>query len=155
MSHQGLCGMTKPSSAVKAVSGATSQWSATQFSLTIYESTGAVWAQESICHLWISFGGYFWLGCDSVFLDCFWVKRVVCTDESMGHLCKHFRWRFMRGQQLCFSWLFLSQQVLSALRIPCVISGSSFGGYLWVGSDSVFLDCLWVNRGCVRWGFHV
>jgi hypothetical protein len=53
---------------MKAVSGAISDWAATQFSLTVYESTGA-----------------------------------VCTDESMGHLWKHFLCRFLRGQRLCFS----------------------------------------------------
>jgi hypothetical protein len=36
---------------VKAVSGAISEWAANQFSLTVYESTGAVWADESIHHL--------------------------------------------------------------------------------------------------------
>jgi len=36
---------------VKEVSGALSKWAATQFSLTVYESTAAVWADESICHL--------------------------------------------------------------------------------------------------------
>ena len=40
MSQQGLCGMTNPSSLVKVVKGANSQWSATQFSLTFSESTG-------------------------------------------------------------------------------------------------------------------
>jgi hypothetical protein len=36
---------------VKVVSGAISEWAASQFSLTIYESTGAVGADESIRHL--------------------------------------------------------------------------------------------------------
>jgi len=36
---------------LKALSGPISQWAATQFSLTVYESTGAVWADESIRHL--------------------------------------------------------------------------------------------------------
>jgi hypothetical protein len=33
---------------VKAVSGAISEWAESQFSLTVYESTGAVGAYESI-----------------------------------------------------------------------------------------------------------
>jgi len=36
---------------VKAVSGAISECAATQFSLTVYESIMAVWADESIHHL--------------------------------------------------------------------------------------------------------
>jgi len=38
-------------SSQETVSGAISVWAATQFSLTIYESTGAVCADESIGHL--------------------------------------------------------------------------------------------------------
>jgi hypothetical protein len=37
MSQQGLCGMTNPFVTYEAVSGAISDWAATQFSLTIYE----------------------------------------------------------------------------------------------------------------------
>jgi len=36
---------------VKGVSRATSEWAATQFFLSIDESTGAVWADESVRHL--------------------------------------------------------------------------------------------------------
>jgi len=46
-----MCGLTNQSSPVTAVSGAISEWSATQFSLTFSESTGAVWAEESIRNL--------------------------------------------------------------------------------------------------------
>jgi len=55
MSQQGLCGMTNHSSPVKAVSGAISKWSATQFSLTFYDSTGVMRAEDSLCHLWKQF----------------------------------------------------------------------------------------------------
>jgi hypothetical protein len=61
---------------------------------------------------------------------------------------------FLRGQGLGFPWLFMSQQRLCALRNPCITSESSFGGYFWVGSDSVFLVSFWVNRGCGCWSFH-
>ena len=134
-----------------------------------------------------SFGGFFWVGSDSDFLDYFWVNRVVCTDESMHHLWKQFRGLFLSGQRLSFPWLFLSQQGLYAMMNLCVSSGkhflwwfligqplyfpwlvliqlglcglmnqcvtsqSSFGDDFWVGSDSVFLDSLCVNRGSVRW----
>jgi hypothetical protein len=47
---------------VKAVSGAISEWAASQFSLTVYESTGPVWADESIRHLCKEFRGLFLTG---------------------------------------------------------------------------------------------
>jgi hypothetical protein len=47
MSQQGLCGLTNHSSPVTAVSGAFSEWSATQFSMMFSESTGAVRAEDS------------------------------------------------------------------------------------------------------------
>jgi hypothetical protein len=55
MSQQGLCGLTNHSSPVTIVWGAISEWSATQFSLNLYESTGAVRAEDSLCHLWNQF----------------------------------------------------------------------------------------------------
>jgi len=36
---------------MKAVSGAISEWAASQFSMTVYELTGAVGAYESIRHI--------------------------------------------------------------------------------------------------------
>jgi len=42
-------------SSLKTVSVATFEWAATQFSLTVYESTGAVCADESTGHLWKHF----------------------------------------------------------------------------------------------------
>jgi hypothetical protein len=39
------------SSPGKAVSGSLSEWAASQFSLTVYESTGAVRADESVRHM--------------------------------------------------------------------------------------------------------
>jgi len=56
-----------------AVSGAISEWATSQFSFTVYESRGAVGADESIRHMWKDFWGYFWVGSDFVFLDCLWV----------------------------------------------------------------------------------
>jgi len=55
MSQQGLCGLTIHSSPVTAVSGAISEWSAAQFSLTFSLSTDAVRAEDSFCHLWKQF----------------------------------------------------------------------------------------------------
>jgi len=51
MSHQGLFGLRIHSPPVKAVSGAISEWAASQFSFTVYESTRAVGADESIRHM--------------------------------------------------------------------------------------------------------
>jgi len=52
MSQKGLYGLMNHFSPVTAVSGALSEWSATQFSLTFSLSTGAVRAEDSFCHLW-------------------------------------------------------------------------------------------------------
>jgi hypothetical protein len=51
MSHQGLFGLRIHSPPVKAVSGAISEWAASQFSFTVYDSTRAVGADESIRHM--------------------------------------------------------------------------------------------------------
>jgi len=48
----------------------------------------------------------------------------------------------------------MSQKRLCGLTNPFVTSESNFGGFFWLGIDSVFLDCLWVNRGCVAWRIH-
>jgi hypothetical protein len=47
----GYLGFRIHSPPVKAVSVAISEWAASQFSLTVYESTGAVGTDESIRHL--------------------------------------------------------------------------------------------------------
>ena len=45
-------------SSLETVSGAISDRVATQFSFTVHESTGAVWADESFVTCDSSFGGY-------------------------------------------------------------------------------------------------
>jgi hypothetical protein len=99
---------------VKAVSGAISEWAMSQFSLTVYESTGAVGAYESIRHMW-----------------------------------KQFQGLYLNGQHVSFPWLFMSQQGMWGLTNPFLTCEKSFEGYFWVGSDPVFLDCLWVIRSCL------
>jgi len=47
----GLFGLPNPFATCEGVSWALSEWAATPFSLTGYESTGAVGADESIRHL--------------------------------------------------------------------------------------------------------
>jgi len=125
-----------------------------------------------------SFGGYFWLGSDSVFLDCLWVKMGCVGDESFRHLWKEFRGLLLSGQRLSFPWLFMSQRGCLGWRIhsspvkpisraifewaatqfsltlfesvEAVCDEESirylckmFVDLFWLGSDSVFLDCLW------------
>jgi hypothetical protein len=158
---------------------------------------GLFMSQQGLCWLtnlfvtWeSSFGGYFWVGSDSVFLDCLWVHRGCVGNKSIRHLRKQFRWIFcdweatqvslsayestgavwpdesihhlwkqfqglsLSWQRLSFPWLFMSQQGLCELTIPFVTYERSFEGYLWVNRDSVFLDCLWVNRGFGGWRIH-
>jgi hypothetical protein len=42
-------------SSLQTVSVMISEWSASQFSLTFSESTGAARADDSLCHLWKQF----------------------------------------------------------------------------------------------------
>ena len=49
-------------SSLETVSGAISEWSATQFSLTFSESTGAGCTEDSLCHRWKQFRGLFLTG---------------------------------------------------------------------------------------------
>jgi len=57
--NMGCVGWRIYGSPVKAVLGAVYEWAATHFSLTVYESTGAVWSDESIRHLWTISGAIF------------------------------------------------------------------------------------------------
>jgi len=182
---RGCVGWRIHSPPVKAVSGAISEWAASQFFLTVYESRGAVWPDESICHLWKEFRGLLlsgqrlsfpWLfmshqglfGLPNQFvtwesnlgaiskwaasqfsLTLYEPTEVVWADESIHHLWKQSQGRFLRGQRLSFSWLFMSQKGLCGLTNPFASCESSFGGYIWMGCEAVFLDCLWVKRGCL------
>jgi hypothetical protein len=85
---------------------------------------------------------------------CEWTG-VVSTEESIHQLWKKFRWWFMSRQRLSFPWLFLSQNGLCAVTNPCVITRNSFGDDFWVDNDLVFLDYLWVNKGCFGDDFWV
>ena len=58
-------------SSLEAVSEVISEWAATQFSLTVYESPGAVGVDESFVTCDSSVGGYFLVVSDSVFLNVF------------------------------------------------------------------------------------
>jgi hypothetical protein len=89
--HRGCVPLGIHLSPMKAILLMNSESAATQFSLTIFEST---WA--------------------------------VCSDEITSHMWKRFCWQFLRRQQLCFPWLFLSQQGQCALTNPGVTSGSIY-----------------------------
>jgi hypothetical protein len=54
---------------VKAVSGAISEWAASHFSLTVYESTGLWGLENPFVTYEKSFEGFFGVDSDSVFLD--------------------------------------------------------------------------------------
>jgi len=77
-----------------------------------------------------------------------------CADESRRHLWKLFHWWFRSRYRLSFRWPFFSQHGLRALPIPHHTFGRFLGDDFWVGSESLFVDYLWVNRGCGRWGIH-
>jgi hypothetical protein len=54
---------------VKVVLGALSKFASTQFSLTVYEYTKAVWVTNPFVTSESSFRGNFLVGSDSIFLD--------------------------------------------------------------------------------------
>jgi hypothetical protein len=51
MNHLGLFGLPNPFATCESSFGGISEWEASQFSLTVYESTGAVGADESVRHM--------------------------------------------------------------------------------------------------------
>jgi hypothetical protein len=80
-----------------------SKWSATQFSLTVYESTGPVCADESTGHPLETFSVMISERAATLFF--FIVSEstgAVCAQDSMRHLWKQFRRLFLRGQRLSF-----------------------------------------------------
>jgi len=135
-------------------------------------SQQGLWALNPRVTFGSCFGNDIWGENDSVFVDYFWVNngygrwwiytsplesvsvtisvsvvaqfsltvskstRVGHADDSTRHLWK------------LFCWLFLSQQGLRALSNPRVTFERCFGDDFWVGTDSVFIDLLWVNKGC-------
>ena len=78
MSRKGLCGLMNPFVTCESSFGGYLWVAATQFSLTVYESAGAVWDDKTFVTCESSFGGYFLVVSYSVFLDFFWVNRC-CT----------------------------------------------------------------------------
>jgi hypothetical protein len=62
MSQQGCGGLRIHSSPVKGVSGSIFDWAPSRFFMTVYESNGAEWADESIRHLCKAFWGLFLTG---------------------------------------------------------------------------------------------
>ena len=153
--NMGCVGWRIHGSLVKAVLGAVDEWAATHFSLTVYESTGAVWSDESIRHPWKQFRGLFLSGQRLSFPWLFVSQQGFVWDaEFMGHLWKQFWGLFMSGQGLSFPLLFMSRKGLCGLTNPFINCESCLRGSFIVSSDSVFLDYLWVHRGSVGWRIH-
>jgi len=153
-SQQGLCTMTNQCVPVEAGTHWFVSRPRISFPLQFPSQQGLYALMNPYVTCGSSFDDYFWGASNSVFLDYFWVNRVVCDDESIRHLWKQFSWWFLSRQQLNLPWLILSQQGLWALMNPCISSGTSFGDDFWVCSNSVFLDYFWVNRDYVRWPIH-
>jgi hypothetical protein len=158
-------------SLVEDVSLKISKSAPTLFLLTISESTGAVRASESTCHLWKLFRSWFlslqWLGFRWLFfsqerlgaltnshvtfgtvsvmiLELIVVQFSLTVSKSTG--ARHAT-KSTRHLLKFFHWLFLSQQGLRALPNPRVTIGRCFGDDFRVGSDAVFVDYFCVNRG--------
>ena len=74
---------------MKTVSGAIFEWAATQFSLTLSESTGAVCDDESMRQLWKTFFVMISYRAATLFsLTGFDSTGAVWADESMCHISK-------------------------------------------------------------------
>ena len=74
---------------MKTVSGAIFEWAATQFSLTLSESTGAVCDDESMRQLWKTFLVMISYRAATLFsLTGFDSTGAVWADESMCHISK-------------------------------------------------------------------
>ena len=82
---------------------------ATQISLTIFESTGAVCADESMRELWKQFQWSFLSQQRLSFPWLFKSRGATCADESMRQLCKQLRRWFLSRWRLSFPWIFMSQ----------------------------------------------
>jgi hypothetical protein len=88
---------------------------ATEFSLTISKSTGAVCAEESMRHLWKQFRGLFVSGQQLSFPWLFVSQQVLCGLTNPFVTCEStFEGYFYVGQRLSFPGLFLCQRVLCA-----------------------------------------
>jgi len=155
-------------SALEAVSMMIYEYAATQFSLTIYESTWVVCDVESKCklckqfHWWFlnlcvssasNFVDDFWGGHDSIFFDYLWVNRGWVRGWIHVASWISFGDDFFVGSDI-FSWIFLSKQGLCALLNPSIYPARSFNDDFWGSSEVVFLDYFWVNNGYVRWLIH-
>jgi len=114
---------------VKAFSGALSEWAASQFSLTVYESTGAVVAYEFIRHMWKEFRGLLLLGQRLGF------PRLFMSHEGLFG-CRIHSPHVKAVSGVIFEWaasqfsltVYESTRALG-LRNPFVTCEKSFQGY--------------------------
>jgi len=156
MSTQRLSGLTNPLVAGES-SFRGSFWvgNVSLFLYCLWVHRGCVGWRIHFLNCESSFGGSLWVGRTQLSLTVYESTGAVWADESIRHLWKQFRRLFLSGQRLSFPWLFMSRQGQCGLTNPFVTSERSFGGYFLVGSDSVFLDCLWVDRVSVGWRIHL
>jgi hypothetical protein len=86
MTHQGLFRLPNPFASSESNFGAISEWAASQFSLTVYESTGAVGAENRFVTYEKSFEGFFEVAATQFSLTVYESKGVVWADECIHHV---------------------------------------------------------------------
>jgi len=101
-----------------------------------------------------SFGGYFWLGGDSIFLDCSWVDRGCVRWRIHGSPLETFSVRISERAPTMFFFIVSESTGVACAEEFMRHLRKQFRRIFLRGSDSVFLDCLWGNRGCVGWRIH-
>jgi len=138
MSHQGLFRLTNPLvTCERSFGGYFWLYSEFVFLDCLWDNRGRVGWRIHSSPVKRSFWSYFWLSNESVFVDCLWVNRGCGGWRIHSSLVK----RVLRATDL---WA----------AIPFVTCEKSFWSYFWLSNESVFVDCLWVNRGCGGWRIH-
>jgi len=154
MSQKGLFGMTNPFvTCESSLRGDFSEGSDSVFQ-TPYESKGAVWAYESIRHLWKEFRRLFWLGGKSVFFDC------LCVNRGCG------AWRMhslpvKRVLKATSEWA-TTKFCLTVYESKGAVWADESIRHLWKQFQGRFLRgqrrsfswLLMSQRGCVGWRIH-
>jgi hypothetical protein len=105
-------------------------------SLTIFESTGAVCADESMSHLQKQF--------------CWWFLSL----QQLSFRSFLVNWSFVhwwiQASPVEAVSLMISESIgaVYAVKSTCHLS-KRIHWWFWIGSYSIFLDYFWVNMGCV------
>jgi len=149
MSHQGLFGLPNPFATSESSFGGYIWLGSESFSFTVYESTGAMGADESIRHLWKEFQGQFLNGHRVRFLWLFMSQqRLWGLTNPFVTLWKEFRGQLLSGQRLSFPFVFICQQGLCGLTNPFITCESSFRGRFWEGTTQFFMT-VYESKGAV------